>query len=114
MPYAIHLRAVCLALLALALVGGIANAQTPALDAERGRELASRVCINCHVVEPGAEVAQGQIAPSFRTISQQPGQTPERIAGRIIVPHPAMPTISLTMKEIRDIVTYIMTLENFE
>lgn len=42
---------------------------------------------------------------------QSPGGTPEQIAGRIIVPHPEMPGVSLTAAEIRDIVAYIVSLK---
>jgi len=90
------------------------SAQTVHLDAERGRDLAKRLCVNCHVVVPDAEPTDGQVAPDFRAISRFPGQTRERLAGKLIIPHPAMPSISLTMKEVRDIVTYIMSMESQE
>jgi hypothetical protein len=34
----------------------------------------------------------------------------ERLAGRIIVPHPAMPSTQLTVAELRDIIAYIQTM----
>jgi hypothetical protein len=34
----------------------------------------------------------------------------EIIAGRIIIPHPAMPGVALTVDEIRDLALYIMSL----
>jgi hypothetical protein len=49
--------------------------------------------------------------PSFPAIANRPGATAERLAGKIIVPHPAMPGVPLTVSEIRDIVTYIMSLK---
>lgn len=48
--------------------------------------------------------------PSFPTIANRPGANAEHIAGKIIVPHPAMPSVSLTAAEIRDIVAYVVTL----
>jgi hypothetical protein len=37
--------------------------------------------------------------------------TAERLAGAIIVPHPAMPGVQLTAAEIRDVVAYILSLK---
>jgi mono/diheme cytochrome c family protein len=50
------------------------------------------------------------MAPPFPAIANRKDQTPQRLAGAIIIPHPEMPTIQLTMSEIRDIVAYIMSL----
>jgi hypothetical protein len=41
----------------------------------------------------------------------RPGSTAEYLAGKIIIPHPAMPGVALTADEIRDIVSYIVTLK---
>jgi hypothetical protein len=49
--------------------------------------------------------------PSFPVIASRGGATAEYIAGRIVVPHPAMPGVSLTAAEIRDIVSYIISLK---
>jgi hypothetical protein len=49
--------------------------------------------------------------PSFLAIARRPGSTAEYLAGKIIVPHPAMPGVALTADEIRDIVAYIVTLK---
>jgi hypothetical protein len=49
--------------------------------------------------------------PSFPAIAGRAGSTAEHLAGRIIVPHSAMPKIALTADDIRDIVAYIITLK---
>lgn len=36
----------------------------------------------------------------------------ESIAGRIVIPHPPMPAISLSREEIANVVAYIMTLRD--
>jgi len=36
----------------------------------------------------------------------------QRLAGRIIVPHPPMPNIELTIREMRDIIEYIISLKD--
>jgi cytochrome c len=49
--------------------------------------------------------------PSFPSIANRPGASAEHLAGRIIVPHPAMPGVPLTRAEIQDIVAYIVSLK---
>jgi cytochrome c len=78
-------------------------------DPVRGREIAEKLCTNCHVVVPGGVVTSNP-ASSFPVIAARPGQTPEKIAGSIVVPHPQMPNIALTIAEIRDVVAYISSL----
>jgi hypothetical protein len=48
--------------------------------------------------------------PSFAAIANKKGQTIERIAGRIVVPHPPMPQVQLTRAEIAALSTYIFSL----
>jgi cytochrome c len=85
-------------------------AQGAAGNPQTGHQLAARLCANCHVVNGTPPPAVSTDVPSFSSIASRPDATPERIAGRIIIPHPAMPGISLTAMEIRDIVAYIASL----
>jgi mono/diheme cytochrome c family protein len=80
-------------------------------DTASGRDLSVRLCTNCHIVAAGATGGPGQLAPPFAEIARKPGQNAERVAGAIIIPHPDMPAVSLTMQEIRDVVGYIMSLK---
>ena len=95
-------------LLALA---GSSLAQSAPGDPQRGYELATRLCINCHVVDRQASGPMRADVPTFAAIANRPEATAEHLAGRIIVPHPAMPGVPLTAAEIRDIVTYIISLK---
>ena len=85
-------------------------AQWPRGNPQRGHELASRLCANCHAVNGAPAGPVSTDLPSFPAIAGRPDATPENIAGRIVIPHPAMPGISLTAAEIRDIVAYITSL----
>jgi cytochrome c len=80
-------------------------------DPVRGQELARRLCANCHATEPNGGQAVNPDVPSFAAIARQPNVTAERLAGRIIVPHPAMPNTQLTVAEIRDVIAYIVALQ---
>jgi cytochrome c len=86
------------------LVTGLALAQPGYANPRRGHEVAARLCTNCHVVDAGTSGPIRTDVPSFPTIANRPGATAEHLAGRIVVPHPAMPGVSLTAEEIRDIV----------
>jgi len=87
-----------------------ALAQPGGADPSRGREIAESLCSTCHNVDasPG-NVAKSDIA-SFFSIANRSDQSQERLAGAIIFPHPAMPKISFTNKDLRDIIAYIMSL----
>jgi mono/diheme cytochrome c family protein len=95
-----------------AMVVDPARAQTKTADAGRGRVVADRLCMGCHVTsaEPGATTANSDV-PSFAAIARRPDTSAERLAGRIIVPHPAMPNTQLTVAEIRDVIAYILTMK---
>ena len=102
----LSIAAVCLTLGAVPAV-----AQSVPGDVERGRELAERVCSNCHKVkaDPAAPVSTDVL--SFPTIANRPGVTAESLAGRIIVPHPAMPNVQLSVRELREVIAYILSLK---
>jgi cytochrome c len=80
-------------------------------DPRRGHELSVRLCTTCHAVDRQTTGPVRADVPSFSAIAVRPGATAELLAGRIIVPHPAMPGVPLTAAEIRDIVAYIMSLQ---
>jgi mono/diheme cytochrome c family protein len=92
------------------LTGPAAAQQMGSADTKRGRDLAERLCTGCHIVAPNSAKSANPDVPSFSSIARRPGMTAERLAGRIIVPHPAMPNTQLTVAEIRDIVAYVLTL----
>lgn len=97
----------------LAFAGtAVATPVTPKPDPEKGRELASRVCSTCHIVSNAAtsEAVKADV-PSFSAIANKSDQSAERLAGRIVIPHPPMPAIALTREEIVNVVSYIMTLK---
>jgi mono/diheme cytochrome c family protein len=91
------------------LITGNAQSQIAGPDAQKGHELAERLCAICHAVTPGSTSGRPDV-PSFAVIAKLPDLTPERLVGAIIIPHPPMPGIPLTRSEIRDIVAYIMSL----
>jgi cytochrome c len=88
-----------------------ASAQIGLTDPKRGEELSLRLCSGCHIVSPGSTATANADIPTFAAIAGRADTTAERLAGRIIVPHPAMPNTQLTIAEMRDIIAYIMSLK---
>ena len=88
----------------------IATGQGMSGDVGKGLALAERLCVTCHVVKRDATGPMIAGVPSFPTIANRPDQTADRLTGRIMAPHPPMPTIALTAAEIRDLATYILSL----
>ena len=84
--------------------------QTVEPSAARGRELAVRLCSNCHMVDGPATAATPVGIGTFRGIANRPGQTAERISNVLILPHMPMPDAQLTREEIQDILAYLETL----
>ena len=88
----------------------IATGQGTSGDVANGLALAERLCVTCHVVKRDATGPIIAGVPSFPTIANRPDQTADRLSGRIMAPHPPMPTIALTAAQIRDLAAYILSL----
>lgn len=94
----------------IALAWGIsatAIAQVAEPSARQGRELAIRLCRNCHVVDNAAGQAVPAGTLTFRGMATKPGQTGEQITAVLIQPHAPMPDIQLTRAEIDNIIAYL-------
>ena len=103
---------ICAAALGMLVATGHAHAQNAVPDAAHGHTLAQRLCSGCHAVESGGKSTGGRAdAPGFQAIAAMPNMTPERMAGIVILPHPAMPGVPLTRNELRDIIAYIVSLK---
>jgi mono/diheme cytochrome c family protein len=97
----------------LGMAPAIAQPKLKAGDADKGRLIAERLCASCHSLtgEPKPNATTSSDILSFPAIARQPKATAEYLAGRIIIPHPAMPDISLNIAEIRDVIAYITSLQ---
>lgn len=98
--------------LATVLAGGSAMLSTFALaagDAQRGAIIAKRWCASCHVVTSDQSSASAD-APSFFDVARR--RTDKKKLGNFLMdPHPPMPDMHLSRKEIDDIVSYIRSLD---
>jgi mono/diheme cytochrome c family protein len=96
----------------MALVGVGATCATFAFaagDAKRGSVIAKRWCASCHVVASEQASASAD-APSFFDVARR--RTDKKKLGNFLMdPHPPMPDMHLSRKEIDDIVSYIRSLD---
>jgi mono/diheme cytochrome c family protein len=79
-------------------------------DAEAGKLLAERSCSSCHLVSPDQTTATTE-APPFMEIAQRSSEEIEALEAFLSAPHPPMPPVSLTRREIGDVVAYIRSLK---
>jgi mono/diheme cytochrome c family protein len=78
-------------------------------DVRQGATIAKRWCAACHVVDPSQTSAFAD-APSFSDIAMRRTDR-KQLAGFLANPHPPMPDMHLSRKEIDDIVSYIRSLD---
>jgi mono/diheme cytochrome c family protein len=95
--------------LSMLMAGAALAGVTSEPDPKHGKELAERLCSNCHLVEAGQEHANVDI-PTFHEIANMTGQTEGAIIAHIILPKHPMPVIPITKSELSDLAAYIMTL----
>ena len=88
------------------------QAQTGKDSAIRGKELAESLCSVCHNVGPNPSSSGKTDIPSFYSIANRQNQSGQNLVGSIIFPHPEMPKVSFTNKELRDITEYILSLRD--
>jgi mono/diheme cytochrome c family protein len=83
---------------------------TSAPDSRHGKELAARLCSNCHLVgNPEQQQANADV-PSFPEIAKKEGQNAGTIMAHIVLPKHPMPTIPVTKSELADLAAYILSL----
>ncbi|MTH98078.1 cytochrome C552 [Roseibium sp. RKSG952] len=88
-------------------MGTIALSQA---DAWQGKRIALQWCASCHLVSEDQQVASDATLPSFYEISINEEWTRETLSTFLADPHPVMPDMNLTIREIADITEYIDSL----
>lgn len=94
----------------LIVIGGAscaiaADGVQPKPDATRGKSIAERWCVSCHVVSQSTTTVPEGI-PTFRSIANRRQQTADHIRQTLISPHVPMPDMHLTEAEIQDLIAY--------
>ena len=100
-------RTVPLLLGAIGLTLLLGSPARAAGDADAGLSVAQRWCSSCHAVDPSPQRAPVDGVPSFRAIAALPNYESGWVAAFIQNPHPPMPNLSLSKRDIDDITAYL-------
>lgn len=79
-------------------------------DVGQGRELAGRICAECHPVKKGQESNKLSPAKAFQAIAQNPARTEMGLRVFLLTPHRNMPNFILTNDEVDNVIAYILSL----
>jgi mono/diheme cytochrome c family protein len=94
---------------AVLVLAALAASPAGAGEAQKGAVIAKRWCASCHVVSKDQTSAVAD-APSFFDIALR--RTDRKALSNFLVdPHPPMPDMHLSRREIDDIVAYIRSLD---
>ena len=108
------MRGVRSILVLVALAGFAATAVHSAKadgDAKRGKLVAAKWCVVCHVIAPGAQRASASQPASFQEIADTPGFGAFALNVFFQTPHKEMPNFRITGELREDLVAYITSLK---
>ena len=111
--FAVALAAILAAPLAAPLATPLATparAQSPSLDAARGRTVAARWCFSCHVESPATAERLLPEVPAFSDIASKGELTPARLTAIFSAPHAPMPELDLSRQQTADLSAYVNSL----
>lgn len=81
-----------------------------AADVEQGKTLAAQWCSSCHLISAD-QAAGGDAAPPFSVIAETAADRANELQAWLADPHPPMPNLNLTVREIDDLLAYIESLD---
>ncbi len=82
-----------------------------AADPGYGEKLAREWCSSCHLVAAD-QASGGDSAPAFSSIAKTAGERSEDLRAWLADPHPPMPNLDLSVREIDDLIAYIESLHD--
>lgn len=77
-------------------------------EADKGRDIAEKWCVACHTVS--ANTVARDTAPPFSAIARDRSYDRDRLIQVLSDPHPPMPKIHLSRKQLDDIIAYLALL----
>ncbi|MET4699092.1 cytochrome c [Constrictibacter sp. MBR-5] len=75
-------------------------------DPDNGARLTQTWCSGCHA----AGASGADVAPPLREIAARPGRTQAYLYAWLTDPHPPMPRLDLSNRQIADLMAYLATL----
>ena len=101
-------RQIVAAASALLLLASSAYAATVPGDPEAGRTLVTNSCTSCHA--PSGTTRASDQAPPLSFLAKDNKANPRWVRGWLMDPHPPMPGIMLSRKQIDDVIAYLGTI----
>jgi mono/diheme cytochrome c family protein len=77
----------------------------------KGAAFARQVCAECHAIQAGQPRPLNGQAPTFETVAKTPGMTAIALTAILRTSHRTMPNIILADDDLRNVITYIMSLK---
>lgn len=77
-------------------------------EAVEGRKIVGQWCVSCHAAS--SQAAARDTAPPFSVIARDPAYDRDRLLQVLSDPHPPMPKIHLSRKQLDDIIAYLASL----
>ncbi len=77
-----------------------------------GRAIADRWCSSCHDVGASGTRSAKDLAPSFESVARRDNLSRVQLETWIGNPHPPMPNLNLTRREVDNLVEYIQSLKS--
>jgi mono/diheme cytochrome c family protein len=90
---------------------GYAAAQMSSGDVAAGKQIAQGWCANCHAVASADQGKANDAVASFTAIARMPSTTSTSLHAFLQTNHGQMPDFKLSLREIDDVVAYILTLQ---
>ena len=81
-------------------------------DTRAGQVLARQVCASCHAVSLGETRSPDARAPAFQALASTPGMTGTALTVALRTSHETMPNLMLEREELRNVIAYILSLED--
>lgn len=88
----------------MSVLAGVSHAAEPS----NGKKIVEAWCISCHTVPGGA--AGRDTAPPFELIARNKTFDRDRLIQILADPHPPMPKIHLSRKQLDDVIAYLHSL----
>ena len=105
------MRKLAMAIGALVVFTSTVWGQSGLGDISQGRELARKVCAECHRVEKGQASRKLSPAKAFQEVANNPARSEMSLRVFLRTPHRNMPNLMLTEVETDNVIAYTLSLK---
>lgn len=105
-------KRVLMAVAAAAAIWSFGHTAAFADDVSDGRAIADRWCSSCHDIGAGDTRTAKDLAPTFESVARRDNLSRVQLETWIGNPHPPMPNLNLTRREVDSLVEYIQSLKS--